>query len=287
MTCLQCGQTFRAQKRITCCDRSILETEVGFATLLPALPRIGSMSSLATPRSVSRTRLGTIRRLKKERSALFDRYDDAGRPRDGNLQLNYYKVRDSIRAFFEVTDSHRAGRQQLRYYKVRDFLREFFEKPGVANLAREAFGRTSVYDQSIYITDGGHYDNLGLVEALRRKPATVYALDASNDHEDSFKALGRAITTARMDLDCEVEIDPRGMPPLAWGALAYSLVYRQGDLCRWDIGDRLLGKGGGRPPDVELETCKLRAQVTSRVPPRRVSNTASSTSRRIECWGIR
>ena len=125
---------------------------------------------------------------------------------------------------YEVGESQSDGGPRVkRYYEVRDFLREFFEKPGVANLAREAFGRTSIYDQSLYITDGGHYDNLGLVEALRRKPATIYALDASNDVEDTFKALGRAITTARMDLDCEVKIDPRGMrrllgerSPTAW-----------------------------------------------------------------------
>jgi hypothetical protein len=82
-------------------------------------------------------------------------------------------------------------------------------------LVKEALGKASIYDRFLYITDGGHYDNLGLIEALRRKPTEIYVLDASNDPEDTFKALGRAIATARMDLDCDLVMDPRGMRRLA------------------------------------------------------------------------
>ena len=85
-------------------------------------------------------------------------------------------------------------------------------------------------DRRLYITDGGHYDNLGLVEALRRRPATIIVLDASNDAENSFRALGEAVATARMDLDCDIEIDPApmittdGVAEVAWveGRLRYA-----------------------------------------------------------------
>lgn len=87
-------------------------------------------------------------------------------------------------------------------------------KPGLTRVLKEAVGKASIYDRYLYVTDGGHYDNLGLVEALRRRPRRVIVLDASNDDEDAFSALGKAIATARMDLGCEVRLDPRGMRKL-------------------------------------------------------------------------
>ncbi|HEX6150247.1 hypothetical protein, partial [Nocardioides sp.] len=80
-------------------------------------------------------------------------------------------------------------------------------KPGPYRLLREAFGRPSLSDPKLYVTDGGHYDNLGLLEALRRRPRQVIVIDASNDAANSFGALAEAIATARMDLGVEVTVD--------------------------------------------------------------------------------
>jgi hypothetical protein len=90
-------------------------------------------------------------------------------------------------------------------------IRTIFKKPGLTRLVKEGVGKASVFDRFLYVTDGGHYDNLGLVAALRGRPDLVYVLDASNDPEDTFRTLGRSIATARMDLDCEITMDPRGM----------------------------------------------------------------------------
>jgi hypothetical protein len=108
--------------------------------------------------------------------------------------------------------------------------RALLDRPGPYRLLKEGIGKTSVTDRRLYITDGGHYDNLGLVEALRRRPATIIVLDASNDSENSFRALGEAVATARMDLDCEIDIDPApmittdGVARVAWvhGKLTYA-----------------------------------------------------------------
>lgn len=89
--------------------------------------------------------------------------------------------------------------------------REIVGKPGPFRLVKEAFGRTSVLDRRLYVTDGGHYDNLGLVEALRRRPAEVFVLDASADPEDTFRALGDAIATARIDLGVEIDLELSGL----------------------------------------------------------------------------
>lgn len=96
-------------------------------------------------------------------------------------------------------------------WKVMERVRDVVSKPNAFLVGREAFGATSVVDRFLYVTDGGHYDNLGLVEALRRRPKTVLVLDASNDDEDSYATLGQAIATARMDLGCTVDFDPRAM----------------------------------------------------------------------------
>ncbi len=115
-------------------------------------------------------------------------------------------------------------RDRVAWNRAREVLASTFTKPGAFLVLREAFGRTSVLDRRLYVTDGGHYDNLGLIEALRRRPKEVIVLDASNDDEDAFSTLGKAIATARMDLGCEIDFDPRLMRRLqaerataAWG----------------------------------------------------------------------
>jgi hypothetical protein len=112
--------------------------------------------------------------------------------------------------------------------KVRRYVGSVIDKPGPYRLLHEAVGSPSLYERRIYVTDGGHYDNLGLVEALRRKPAQVIVIDASNDVEDRFTALAEAIATARMDHGIEVDIDPspmvRGTKPRADRAWAYGIA---------------------------------------------------------------
>jgi hypothetical protein len=116
------------------------------------------------------------------------------------------------------------GRDRVAWHRAREVLSSTVTKPGAFLVLREAFGRTSVLDRRLYVTDGGHYDNLGLIEALRRRPKEVVVLDASNDEEDAFSTLGKAIATARIDLGCEIDFDPRQMRRLdekrataAWG----------------------------------------------------------------------
>lgn len=112
--------------------------------------------------------------------------------------------------------------------KVRRYVGSVIDKPGPYRLLHEAVGSPSMYERRIYVTDGGHYDNLGLVEALRRRPAQVIVIDASNDPEDRFTALAEAIATARMDHGIDVDIDPapmvRGTKPRADRAWAYGIA---------------------------------------------------------------
>jgi hypothetical protein len=72
--------------------------------------------------------------------------------------------------------------------------------------AREIFGVYSADDRFVYVTDGGHYENLGLVELLRRRCETIYCVDASGDHSMAF-TLAEAAALAHEELGVTIEID--------------------------------------------------------------------------------
>ena len=78
-------------------------------------------------------------------------------------------------------------------------------------LLRELIGRNRVDAKYLYVTDGGHYENLGLVELLRRGCTEIYCFDASGGY--GFEELGDAVALARSELGVEIVIDPSSMVP--------------------------------------------------------------------------
>jgi hypothetical protein len=86
-------------------------------------------------------------------------------------------------------------------------------QPGMLSLLRELLGRTGLRGRWIYVTDGGHYENLGLVEALRRGATEIIVFDASGDVPHSWSAFGQAVETARADLGVQIDLDPTPMTP--------------------------------------------------------------------------
>ena len=57
------------------------------------------------------------------------------------------------------------------------------------------------------MTDGGHYDNLGLVEVLRHRCRVVFCIDASGDTPPVTGALADAITLAHEELGIEIKLN--------------------------------------------------------------------------------
>ena len=86
-------------------------------------------------------------------------------------------------------------------------------QPGMLSLLRELLGRTGLRGRWIYVTDGGHYENLGLVEALRRGATEIIVFDASGDAPHSWSAFGQAVETARAYLGVQIDLDPTPMTP--------------------------------------------------------------------------
>ncbi|MFI5035001.1 MAG: hypothetical protein ACHQFZ_02210 [Acidimicrobiales bacterium] len=73
---------------------------------------------------------------------------------------------------------------------------------------REMLGLNYIDAPFLYVTDGGHYDNLGLVELLRRRCKEIWCIDASGDKIDTFDTLGGALRQAESELQVRVDIEP-------------------------------------------------------------------------------
>ncbi len=72
---------------------------------------------------------------------------------------------------------------------------------------KEALGYTSDQDQFIYLSDGGHFDNLGLYEMVQRRCHSIIVVDAGADPKCELFDLGNAIRKIRIDLGIPIDLD--------------------------------------------------------------------------------
>jgi hypothetical protein len=88
--------------------------------------------------------------------------------------------------------------------------REKWREPGPRSgfyLFKELFGRTNSRSQYVYLSDGGHFENLGVYELVRRRCRFIVACDAGEDGELAFWDLGSLVRKCREDLGVRIEID--------------------------------------------------------------------------------
>lgn len=89
--------------------------------------------------------------------------------------------------------------------------------PGARRLPyqlREIIGAYPAEGRMLLCADGGHWENLGLVELLRHRCRTVYCLDASGDAPPFATTLAEAITLAYEELGGRITLrDPTGLVP--------------------------------------------------------------------------
>lgn len=70
----------------------------------------------------------------------------------------------------------------------------------------EAFGLTSDKHKWINLSDGGHFENLGLYEMVLRRCRTILVVDGSADPAFHFDDLGNAIRKVRVDMGINIEL---------------------------------------------------------------------------------
>lgn len=71
-------------------------------------------------------------------------------------------------------------------------------------LLREALGLTNASDPYVYLSDGGHFENLGVYEMLRRRCRYILVSDAGCDPFFGFEDLGSLVRKARIDFGIEI-----------------------------------------------------------------------------------
>lgn len=74
---------------------------------------------------------------------------------------------------------------------------------------RELLGYTDYSSDYIYVSDGGHFENMGVYELLRRKCRFIIACDAGADNNSLCENLGDLIRKARIDYGLNIDIDIR------------------------------------------------------------------------------
>jgi hypothetical protein len=74
-------------------------------------------------------------------------------------------------------------------------------------LVKEMFGVYDPQDLYVYVTDGGHWENLGMVELIRRRCAEIYCVDAAGGTADRYATAAEAITLAAQECGARIEID--------------------------------------------------------------------------------
>ena len=89
---------------------------------------------------------------------------------------------------------------------------------GLFYLAAELFGMVNDEAAFVYLTDGGHFENMGLYELVRRHCSTIVICDSEQDGNLNFQGIGMAIRKCRIDHGAEITLDltqlePAGDPP--------------------------------------------------------------------------
>ena len=103
---------------------------------------------------------------------------------------------------------------------------------GTRYLLSELFSLTSDRSKFVYLSDGGHFENMAVYELLRRRCRFILCTDCGADPDWKFEDLGNLIRKARVDFGAEIDIDVSPIRPKGGVSAAHCVV---GDV-RYDDG---------------------------------------------------
>lgn len=73
------------------------------------------------------------------------------------------------------------------------------------SIIREALGRTDESSPYVYLSDGGHFENLALYEMVRRRCRYIVVLDGGCDAKYTYEDLGNALRKIRIDMKVPID----------------------------------------------------------------------------------
>jgi len=118
----------------------------------------------------------------------------------------------------------------------RDSYSEAHPTSGLLPMLEELTGNSDDQSKWVYLSDGGHFENLALYEMVLRRCHKIIVSDAGADPKCVFDDLGNAIRKIRIDLGVPIEIEKINMFPradnglpvkgeyVAYGTIRYSAV---------------------------------------------------------------
>jgi hypothetical protein len=92
--------------------------------------------------------------------------------------------------------------------------REASPKSAIASLVSEALGLTSNLNPYVYLSDGGHFENLALYEMVLRRCRSIIVLDSGCDPDFAYEDLGNALRKIRIDLRVPITFADEHIRPL-------------------------------------------------------------------------
>lgn len=99
----------------------------------------------------------------------------------------------------------------------------------VPHIIREALSQCDVKANAVYITDGGHFENLGVYEMIRRRAMLIVALDAGCDPNFEFADLMNLQQKVRSDFGVEIVV--KGLDALRSSPDAFARRH----IATWDV----------------------------------------------------
>ena len=108
-----------------------------------------------------------------------------------------------------------------------------FPKSAIYPIIAEALGLTDDRNNYVYLSDGGHFENLGVYEMVLRRCRLILVSDASDDANFQFDNLGNAVKKVRIDFGIPIEFQSMQIFPrkekkkgafCAVGTIRYSAV---------------------------------------------------------------
>jgi len=86
-------------------------------------------------------------------------------------------------------------------------------RSAIGALVKEALGLTSNKSDYVYLSDGGHFENLGIYEMVLRRCRTIVVLDSGCDETFTYEDLGNALRKIRIDLKIPINFGETGKMP--------------------------------------------------------------------------
>jgi Patatin-like phospholipase len=110
---------------------------------------------------------------------------------------------------------------------------------GIVPALKELAGATTDQGNWIYLSDGGHFENLGLYEMVRRRCRFIVVSDAGCDPKATFEDLGNAVRKIYIDFGVSINfeqltIEARKTPPVPGVSCAIGTIkYPNSDQPGW------------------------------------------------------